>query len=325
MIRYSYVDASVKEADVHTKEIFERELQLAKDFVTEHLSANGENIANCPMSGELRETVFLKKWNQSYSYCPRTWNLSLSNLPDEKIRHDYFFNSELSEFRASQDYQQARMAARKGLWAQQMDWIGGRLSRYGFTENVGLLDWGGRSTTWVDSLSSLNQVSEVGCTETHAPLSDKDLQANCQVISMIDVLQRESNPASLLKKAYQKLEPGGLLLLTCRNGAGFDIMTMRDFSRTIFPLDHICLPSPKGLASLLGACGFEVLELGTPGLFDVDIVKGDQDLIPKDQVFQKYLFDVADQNELERLQSFLQQNNLSSHMRAVAKKPGASS
>ena len=247
----------------------------------------GDSVADCPMSGESRDKLFFRKWNQGYSYCPRTWNLSLAQLPDEQTRRDYFWGSELADFRASEEYQKARENARKDLWSHQLDWIGGRLARYGVKENAGLLDWGGRASGWLETLSTLRQVSEVGAIETLAPLQEKVLSADCEVITMIDVLQREANPASLLKRAYQKLKPGGILLLTCRNGAGFDIMTMRDFSRTIFPLDHICLPSPQGLNSLLMGSGFEILELGTPGLFDVELVKRDKDLLPKDQFFQR--------------------------------------
>ena len=111
------------------------------------------------------------------------------------------------------------------------------------------------------------------------------------------------------------------MLLTCRSGSGFDVLTLAGESESIFPLDHICLPSPQGMTLLLEESGFQLLELTTPGLLDVQLVSRADNKIPLHQHFQRYVRQFCDEKVLERLQGFLQQNNLSSHLRVVARKP----
>ena len=79
---------------------------------------------------------------------------------------------------------------------------------------------------------------------------------SADIISLMDVLQRISNPQELLQNLLQNLRPGGLLIAVCRAGSGFDVLTLRENSESIFPLDHIYLPSPQGLKLLLEKSGF---------------------------------------------------------------------
>ena len=134
------------------------------------------------------------------------------------------------------------------------------------------------------------------------------------------MIQRAVRPQELLERISQKLRLGGLLIVSCRAGSGFDILTLREASESIFPLDHILLPSPKGIQVLLVQAGFDVLELTTPGLLDMKYVKRAKENIPKDQYFQRYIVEHGDEFFLERMQGFLQRNNLSSHLRCVARK-----
>ena len=75
------------------------------------------------------------------------------------------------------------------------------------------------------------------------------------------------------------------------------------------------------MSLLLKQVGFELLELSTPGLLDVQLMGRAGDRIPMHQYFQRYITSQCDEKVLERLQGFLQQNNLSSHLRVVAQKP----
>ena len=50
--------------------------------------------------------------------------------------------------------------------------------------------------------------------------------------------------------------------------------------------------------------GFDVLEIATPGILDAELVKKMQDVIPKDQYFQRYLASQLDEVSQERLQQF---------------------
>ena len=69
---------------------------------------------------------------------------------------------------------------------------------------------------------------------------------------------------------------------------------------------------------LLRQAGFEMLELTTPGLMDMKYIQNLKHKIPSDQYFLRYIMETGDELLLERMQGFLQRNNLSSHLRCVA-------
>jgi len=232
-----------------------------------------------------------------------------------------FHSSRKRRFRASEEYQTLLAQKRKNLWRGQIEWIAGRVSRYLGNDKYNVIDWGAKSVGWVQLLNTSSFIECLSIFEPLPPLNQStDTLEEADIVCLIDVLQREADPLNLLQKVAGRIKPGGLLIASCRSGSGFDVLTLRDESDSIFPFDHIFLPSPKGMELLLEQTGLEVLELCTPGLLDMNYVKNSTQHIPKDQYFQRYLVEHADESVLERMQSFLQRNNLSSHLRFVAKK-----
>ena len=74
------------------------------------------------------------------------------------------------------------------------------------------------------------------------------------------------------------------------------------------------------MKKILEEVGFKVLEITTPGILDMQYIEKQEEHIPQEQIFQRYLLNMKDKRLLERMQIFLQSNNLSSYMRIVAKK-----
>jgi hypothetical protein len=113
------------------------------------------------------------------------------------------------------------------------------------------------------------------------------------------------------------------MILTCPNGQGFDIETLGTVSSTV-DHEHLNYFNPQSLAKLLTNCGLEILESFTPGKLDADLVRnkilsGEFD-VSNQPFLKKILVD-----EWEQLgaafQDFLVQQELSSNMWIVARKP----
>ncbi|MBW2219811.1 MAG: hypothetical protein JRF40_10030 [Deltaproteobacteria bacterium] len=319
MIRYEFVDSAIRDEDLHPDSFFDRERKLAKDFIDD--LEKPDTIDPCPICGSPRNEVLFKKWGFPYAICPKSWTIGLASLPDEKKMHDYFRHSELSEFRASREYQNEVSKKRKELWESQLGWIEGRVSRYIGNEKYTVADWGCRFVGWIDFLKTAGFKDKLFVQEPFAPINEStnDIEET-DIILLIDVLQRETKPLQLLKRIAKKVKPGGLLITTCRSGSGFDVLTLQGSSENIFPMDHIFLPSPQGMEFLLNEAGFELLELTTPGLLDMKYVQNAGKNIPKNQYFLRYIIEQRNELLLERMQGFLQRNNLSSHLRCVARK-----
>ena len=319
MIRYEFIDTSIKEKDIHPDSIFDTERDLAYQFVSS--IDQPFDIQPCPVCGTPREEILFEKWGYQYAICPNTWSLSLTTLPTDKKIKDYFNRSDLAQFRASRNYQNVVSENRKDLWESQIGWIEGRISRYLGNEKYTVIDWGGKFVGWIEFLDTARFVNELVIQESLPPINNgPEHKDPVDIICLIDALQRETDPHKLLQRIAHKLKPGGLLIVSCRAGSGFDIVTLRENSESVFPLDHIFLPSPQGMQFLLEQTGFEVIELTTPGLMDMKYIQNVSEKIPKDQYFLRHIMSMGDELLLERMQGFLQRNNLSSHLRCVARK-----
>lgn len=318
MVRYGCSDSSIQETTFHPDTIAAKEKQLAQAFIKQLAMPN--DVSPCPICGSIQEEILFEKWQQVYVICPQTWSLRLAVLPNTNDWQQYFFSSDLAQYRASTSYQDFVAKMRREGWLNLIDWIEGRIRRYLGMKRYSIADFGSRIIGWINELKSAAFVDNLQVLEPLPPLKESLEEQTVSIVCLMDVLQRVTSPSDFLERVISKLSPGGLLVASCRSGSGFDILTLRGSSESVFPLDHICLPSPQGMRKLLENAGLEVLELITPGLLDTSLVNKAKNNIPQDQHFQRYLMQQP-QSVQERFQSFLQQNNLSSHLRVVARKP----
>jgi len=145
---------------------------------------------------------------------------------------------------------------------------------------------------------------------------------DADVLVSFEVIEHLFDPAGFLGGAARLLRPGGMLVLTCPNGEGFDTAMLSARSGQV-DSEHVNLFNPDSLAGLLERSGFEVLEKETPGRLDAELVRdaalaGDLDL-SGNPFLRKVLID-----EWERLgdpfQAFLAGNGLSGHLRIFARR-----
>jgi SAM-dependent methyltransferase len=141
------------------------------------------------------------------------------------------------------------------------------------------------------------------------------------VLASFEVIEHLFAPRDFLQAAHRVLRPGGLLVLTCPNGQGFDIQVLGTQSDSV-DHEHLNYFSPKSLRKLLMDCNFEVIDMGTPGRLDAELVRkkaltGEFEL-PADGFLRRVLID-----EWDRLgpafQEFLSEHGLSSHMWMAAR------
>jgi len=81
------------------------------------------------------------------------------------------------------------------------------------------------------------------------------------VVTFFHVLEHLDRPEAYLRKSWDLLVPGGLLVVEVPNFAspGFRLLGTRDFC-TDYP-NHLVFFTPNSLARLLGSCGFRVEEV----------------------------------------------------------------
>ena len=153
------------------------------------------------------------------------------------------------------------------------------------------------------------------------PVEDARINETFDVVCAFEVIEHLFSPGAFLSACAKLLRPGGMLVVTCPNGKGFDIEVLGAASPAV-DVEHLNYFNPSSLPRLVRAHGFEVLEVQTPGKLDADIVRnrvlaGEAELA--DPFLRRVLID-----EWERLgdpfQTFLSDNFLSSNLWLAARR-----
>lgn len=143
------------------------------------------------------------------------------------------------------------------------------------------------------------------------------------VVASFEVIEHLFSPVDFIRHMARLLRPGGLMMLTCPNGQGFDIETLGPLSTSV-DHEHLNYFNPTSLAGLLARCGLDVLESSTPGKLDAELVRNkvlEGAFTLDDQPFlKKMLLDGWAQHG-QAFQEFLVARGLSSNLWIVARKP----
>lgn len=138
---------------------------------------------------------------------------------------------------------------------------------------------------------------------------------------LFESLDRVDDPEALLRATSLALTPGGLLFVTAMVSTGFDMAVLGSRNLYLFPPDRINCFSLHGLELLVRRMGFELVEVSTPGVLDVEIVQAHLRHYPDLPLsaFERSLV-AADDDTQTAFQTFLQQQRLSSFARLVGRK-----
>ena len=142
---------------------------------------------------------------------------------------------------------------------------------------------------------------------------------NVNVATSFEVIEHLFSPEKFLKKIFNTLSKKSIIILTCPNGLGFDISILGKKSEAI-DHEHLNYFNPFSIKILMERCGFEILDVITPGVLDIDIVYNkfkEKKFTTKNNFFIQIM---ENKKVMENFQKFLIKNNLSSNMWVVAKK-----
>lgn len=148
-------------------------------------------------------------------------------------------------------------------------------------------------------------------------------ETSIDCITFNDLIEHVFNPFEFLSACYSKLKENGILMLSTPNGEGFDFKILKDKTENIVPPEHIQYLNPKSMEIILKKIGFEVLDISTPGILDVEIIKRqikEKNLDLSNNDFLSFIYNLEDDSVEKNFQEFLQKSKLSSHMLVFARK-----
>jgi hypothetical protein len=311
---YSFAEKQVLARTNISPEIMSREKQVAAAFLVE--TDVGIAGRECSACGHEVSTHFADIMGLEYRCCSDCRSIFASVAEDTASR--YAIYPALESLRCSDTFQVSSRESRADIWHDLLFWIRFRCARYlagieGFT----VIDIGNLYDGFSEMLRDSGLCARYERTKA-VPVSP----SGNDLVLYIDQLRKESNPLAALRTIYSLLKRSGLLFLSARLGSGFDVLALKGNNPSVFPCEHLFLPSPRGLVILLEKAGFEVLEFLTPGNLDIEYVLQNRELIEEGDLLINQVLTLRDTATLLEFQRFLQKSGLSSHARLIARKVG---
>jgi SAM-dependent methyltransferase len=316
----------------------EQEAAFARDIARLH-ARRGEFVrVACPACRSTACKTAFQKFDFSYVRCSDCRTIYMSPRPSERVMADYYASSENYAYWAKHIFPASEATRREKIHKPWLQRVLAFCERYRVPRRR-LIEVGPGFGTFCSVAIEARAFEDVvaieptpelaaACRERHVPVIEKRVEdvgpgvAPADVLVSFEVIEHLFEPRRFLEQAGRLVRPGGLLVLSCPNGEGFDIAMLGPASQAV-DAEHVNLFNPASLRRLVDACGFETLEVTTPGRLDAELVRdavlaGKHDL-GSDAFLRRVLID-----EWDRLgwpfQQFLAEQGLSAHMWLAARR-----
>jgi SAM-dependent methyltransferase len=313
-----------------------QEAAFARDIERLHQRAGEFVKVVCPACEEVSSSAVFEKYGFSFRACSICQTIYMSPRPSPEVMAEYYRNSENYAYFATHIFPATEASRAEKIHKPRLDRILELCDRYGVTRGT-LLEVGPGFGTFADVATRSGAFSQVlaieptpemaaACRARNVKVIEKRVEDagddvdKADIVVSFEVIEHLFEPGRFVKHCGRLLPVGGLLVLTCPNGLGFDIATLGPGSLAV-DAEHVNLFNPASVAILLRRHGFDVLEATTPGRLDAELVRDSvlKDDLPLDPFLRRVLIE-----EWDRLgwpfQQFLAANGLSSHMWVVARR-----
>lgn len=292
----------------------------------------------CPACGSARTDTAFEKYGLTYVSCTRCETMYVNPRPTPKVLAEYYTTSENYAYWSRYIFPASEKARRENIFRPRAERVREICGRYNLQTDV-LLEVGAGFGTFCEEMRRTGLFRHVIAVEPTPDLArtcrDKGLEViekpieqvrldvgTVDVVASFEVIEHLFSPADFLSHCASLLTPGGLLVLTCPNVKGFDIAVLQSLSDAV-DVEHLNYFHPASLSYLAETCGFEVLEVTTPGKLDAELVRkkalaGMFDI--EAQPFLKQVLVDKWEQVGDAFQQFLSDHGLSSHMWLVARK-----
>lgn len=320
--------------DILGNEVYEKYIELLGNDIRELFlkSSNLENI-DCPGCDSHDSQDVYKRFGINFKKCNACGSYYASPRPTKKELNKFYEKSEACIFWREQ---LLNLPDEKVyyIYGSRINWIFDIVDEYNIDTDL-FVDYETKYPFFIRNLLQQNIFKKIGSMEprlyehmSQLPddvLSDGDIdqyKGQVGMLTAFETIERMADPKLFFDLAGDYCRKGGILLLTFASCSGFEYQILGENATNINPVNRMNLLSMEAIVKQIENAGFEIIELSTPGRLDVEIVKNaiQRDKNIKIDPFWKYVLENRDEKTRQNLQSFLQANRLSSHVRIAAKK-----
>ena len=295
------------------------------------------NVA-CPACGADERVFEFEKYGFAFDKCLRCGTAYMNPRATPEILADFYGQSVLYEYWNRHIFPASRAARMERIFRPRVRHILDLCSEWNIDPRV-LVEVGSAAGMFCEEALACGAFKRVigiepsaaqaatcrsmGVEIIEATLEQTDdLDASADVIASFETIEHVYSPRDFISRCHKLLTPSGMLVLTCPNYDGFDIMTLGVLSDSL-DAEHINMFNPSALRGLVESLGFDVLEISTPGELDAELVRNkvlDDTFRLDDQHFLRKIL-IDDWTTRGRsFQEHLKAQRLSSHMWLAARR-----
>ncbi len=320
----------MKESEIRPKEILDKYLELSR-LDGEKLEEKQFSLVQCQGCGAEASNHMFQKGKYNFVKCTSCGTLFCNPRPNAKQLDSLYFESESSAYWSNVFFPTVKDARREKIFKPKAQKIKKIISdKMGDLESI--CDVGAGHGLFLEELSHVlpgikmhalepDATSAQECRKKGIEVLEATSESNTEWTDKFDlvisseVLEHVHSVPAFIESLGKLTKPGGYTLITCLGYEGFDLLTLGKDSKAISPPHHLNFLSKAGFEKSFELAGFSSVEVMTPGLLDVDIVKNSG--------FSSEFFDVLvsrGEKAMKEFQDFLVNNQLSSHVWVMAKK-----
>lgn len=328
--KHTVLSSGLHDADIRPPELLNEFRRLSsRDATAFFPTTNAREEITCPACGEEARRAAFTKETFSYVQCTACNSLYVSPRPSEAALQRYFAESEASQFRVAQLSEKTSAQRRHHQLRNNATWIGQVTESHMLSPRPAYGDIRTFAPALFEEVTALNCFEHLYAIDPVIAVDDSGVMITnlentpaLDAISAFEKVEHEYSPMAFLERLHALLKPAGLLFLTTRTSSGFDLQILGEKATYIFVPEHLNLLSIRGIEVLLQRCGFELVELSTPGQLDVELVLQACTADPSIALppFIDELLTRRDRFAHADFQAFLQKHRLSSHVRIAARK-----
>ncbi len=323
----------MKEHEIRPQAIFEEYLRLTEIDTTTFFGDAPRTKLLCPACGSAGSPVFVKS-GFTYTECKECLTLYVNPRPVRSAFESYYKDSPSTRYWATTFYKETETARREKIWKPKAELIKGKIAR--FPNITEVVDIGGGYGTFAEEICRISDykvtiiepskhLAEV-CRRKGFPVIEKflekivnnDLSTGQRCFGSFELFEHLYDPAEFLHCLSGLMHTGNLFIFTTLNGTGVDIQVLWEHSKAVSPPHHLNFFNPLSVRTLLESCGFELMEITTPGKLDINIIENNIQHV-SDRFWQTF-FRISSESDKRDLQEYISSHLLSSHMMVVCKK-----
>ncbi len=328
----------MKEHEIRPQNLLKNYLQLCAKDAERCFTDVERRELSCVACGHEQSTFQFEKDGFAYACCDDCSTLYQTPRPAIEVFENFYRNSESSRYWADVFFPSVAEIRREKIFRPRVERLLGLCEQRGLDVQR-LIDIGAGYGIFLDEWKNRFPDVEAVAVEPSVSLAKEcrakgfkvkeciaenvtGLENFADLAVCFEVLEHVDDPLEFVKVLKSMVRPGGYVFVSTLCIDGFDLKTLWEKSSQISPPHHINFLSVRGLELLFEHAGLEDVEILTPGVLDVDIVrnamKTDSTILANNRFLKSLL---SRDKYAKAFQSFLSDNQLSSHAWVLCRKP----